>query len=53
MKTKEFVQLFVPPIYYKVKKRLFPKTGPERHPMLSLSAWTIKANSICINASSN
>lgn len=33
MKTKEFVQLFVPPIYYKVKKRLFPRPEPERHPL--------------------
>ena len=33
MKTKEFVHLFVPPIYYKVKKRLFPRPEPERHPL--------------------
>lgn len=28
-----FIQLFVPPVYYKVKNRLFPKPEPERHPL--------------------
>ena len=33
MTFKQFIQLFVPPIYYKVKKRLFPKPVPEHHPL--------------------
>ena len=33
MTAKEFIQLFVPPIYYKVKKRLFPKKQPVHHPL--------------------
>lgn len=33
MKIKEFIRLFVPPIYYKVKKRLFPKKQPVHHPL--------------------
>ena len=33
MRFRQFIQLFIPPIYYKVKRRLFPKTEPERHPM--------------------
>lgn len=33
MKIKEFIQLFVPPVYYKVKKHLFPKPEPEHHPL--------------------
>ena len=33
MTFKQFIQLFVPPIYYKVKKRLFPKPAPEHHPL--------------------
>lgn len=33
MKIKEFIQLFVPPIYYKVKKRLFPKKQPVYLPL--------------------
>lgn len=33
MKAKEFIQLFVPPIYYKVKKRLLPKKKTEYHPL--------------------
>ena len=34
MKIKEFIQLFVPPIYYKVKKRLFPNKEPKVHPLV-------------------
>lgn len=34
MKTKEFIQLFVPPIYYKVKRRLFLKKNQEVHPLV-------------------
>lgn len=33
MRCKEFIELFVPPIYYKVKKRLFPKKQPVHHPL--------------------
>lgn len=33
MKIKEFIRLFVPPLYYKVKKRLFPKKQPVHHPL--------------------
>lgn len=33
MKIKEFIQLFLPPVYYKVKKRLFPNPVPEHHPL--------------------
>ena len=33
MNLKKIIQLFIPPIYYKVKRRLFPKPEPERHPM--------------------
>ena len=33
MKAKEFIQLFVPPIYYKVKMRLFPKKELPHHPL--------------------
>lgn len=33
MKAKEFIQLFVPPIYYKVKQRLFPKKQPKINPL--------------------
>lgn len=33
MKAKEFIQLFVPPIFYKTKKRLFPKPKPMRYPL--------------------
>lgn len=33
MNLKKIIQLLIPPIYYKVKRRLFPKTEPERHPM--------------------
>lgn len=33
MTFKQFIQLFIPPIYYKVKKRLFPKPAPEHHPL--------------------
>lgn len=33
MKIKEFIQLFVPPIYYEVKKRLFPKKEQPQHPL--------------------
>lgn len=33
MKIKEFIRLFVPPVYYEVKKRLFPKPEPEHHPL--------------------
>lgn len=36
MKTKEFIQLFVPPIYYKVKRRLFQKPEQEWHPLPQL-----------------
>ena len=31
MKIKEFIQLFVPPVYYKVKKRLCPKKQSMHH----------------------
>lgn len=34
MKTKEFIQLFVPPIYYQVKQRLFLKKNQEVHPLV-------------------
>ena len=34
MKTKELIQLFVPPIYYKVKRRLFLKKKQEVHPLV-------------------
>lgn len=30
---KSYIQLFVPPIYYKVKKRLFPKKEPQIYPL--------------------
>lgn len=33
MKSKEFIQLFVPPIYYKVKKQLFKQRRPVYHPL--------------------
>lgn len=33
MRCKEFIELFVPPIYYKVKKRLFPKKQPKHYPL--------------------
>lgn len=33
MRFRQFIQLFVPPIYNKVKRRLFLKPEPERHPM--------------------
>ena len=33
MRCKEFIELFVPPIYYKVKKRLCLKKEVERHPL--------------------
>ena len=33
MRLKQFIQLFVPPVYYKVKKRLFPEQRLEWHPL--------------------
>lgn len=33
MRAKTLIQLFVPPIYYKVKKRLFPKQQAEPRPL--------------------
>lgn len=33
MNAKHFIQLFIPPIYYKVKQRLFPKKKQEVHPL--------------------
>ncbi len=33
MGIKEFIQLFVPPVYYTVKKHLFPKKQPIYHPL--------------------
>lgn len=33
MRFRQFIQLFLPPIYYKVRRRLFPKPEPKRHPM--------------------
>lgn len=33
MSLKDKIRLFVPPIYYKVKKRLFPKKQPNHHPL--------------------
>lgn len=33
MRIKEFILLFVPPIFFKVKKRLFPKKQPVHHPL--------------------
>ena len=33
MSVKEYIQLFLSPIYYKVKKRLFPKKQPMHHPL--------------------
>lgn len=33
MKAKEFVQLFIPPVFHKVKKCLFPKKEPPHHPL--------------------
>lgn len=33
MSFKDKIRLFVPPIYYKVKKRLFPKKQPAHHPL--------------------
>lgn len=36
MSLRDFIQLFVPPIYYKVKKRLFSKKRPMHHPLPKL-----------------
>ena len=36
MKIKESIQLFVPPIYYKVKRRLFPNKELPHHPLLKV-----------------
>ena len=36
MKIKEFIRLFVPPVYYKVKKRLFPREEPKIYPLPKL-----------------
>lgn len=33
MNTKEFIQLFIPPIYYKIKHRLCPPKERVRHPL--------------------
>lgn len=33
MNIKESIRLFMPPIYFKVKKRLFPKKQPVHHPL--------------------
>lgn len=33
MNTKEFIQLFIPPIYYKIKHRLCPPKVRVRHPL--------------------
>lgn len=33
MKAKEFIQLFVPPVYYEVKQQLFPKKHPQNNPL--------------------
>lgn len=33
MNAKHFIQLFIPPIYYKVKQRLFPKKKQEVYPL--------------------
>ena len=33
---KSYIQLFVPPIYYRAKKRLFPKKQPQIHPLPKL-----------------
>lgn len=36
MKIKEFIRLFVPPVYYKVKKRLFLRKEPKIYPLPKL-----------------
>lgn len=36
MNLHEFIQLFVPPIYYKVKRKLFPPKAPVVHPLPQL-----------------
>lgn len=36
MSLRDFIQLLVPPIYYKVKKRLFSKKRPMHHPLPQL-----------------
>ena len=33
MRFRQFIQLFIPPIYYKVKKRLFYKKEQDKYPM--------------------